>query len=329
MALFFQDLLKIISHVSIIGFLLGIHLVAFVEITTYLQPSEQLPPRQMVTLKFVTLEKPVVTEIPLKKAPSPIKDRIKPVLVKKTEDKIRPVPVIRREEKIKSVAAKKIEENRKFYVKTSKLLNKPSILTAQTERPPQPRKQSVVKPKIKQNLVPKVKKPVNKSIQKIIPEKPRYYRAPVTEKAVVASVTPRFTSIQPDLAETAPIKNTILPVINKNTQLNENKSILQKQPEKIQKETGETRAPSYTGNPSKPVYPLISRQRGEEGVVHLQVIVSPEGKPISVSIAKSSGYARLDAAAVSQVNQWHFSPAKRNGQTVRGTVLVPIRFQLN
>jgi TonB family protein len=59
-----------------------------------------------------------------------------------------------------------------------------------------------------------------------------------------------------------------------------------------------------------PVYPKLSRRLGEEGVVVVHLILSPDGKLVEADILKSSGYARLDQAAlegvqsaVFQVNQ--------------------------
>ena len=42
----------------------------------------------------------------------------------------------------------------------------------------------------------------------------------------------------------------------------------------------------------------MARRRGQQGRVALQVNVSAEGMPVTVSVAQSSGYASLDAAAL-------------------------------
>src|SRR5712671_1019202 len=47
-----------------------------------------------------------------------------------------------------------------------------------------------------------------------------------------------------------------------------------------------------------PDYPLESRRQGEQGSVRLKVLVSPEGKPRDIVVERSSGYGRLDEAAV-------------------------------
>ena len=45
-------------------------------------------------------------------------------------------------------------------------------------------------------------------------------------------------------------------------------------------------------------YPPESRAAGEQGVVMLRLVVDGSGRPTAVSVARSSGYPRLDRAAV-------------------------------
>ena len=85
---------------------------------------------------------------------------------------------------------------------------------------------------------------------------------------------------------------------------------------------------AYLRNPP-PDYPPQSRTLEEEGVVKLKVRVSAEGRALTVEMAKSSGFKRLDAAALEAVRQWRFVPAKQDGLAVEDTVIVPLRFTLN
>jgi len=48
-----------------------------------------------------------------------------------------------------------------------------------------------------------------------------------------------------------------------------------------------------------PEYPPLSRRSGEEGTVTLEFMLEATGKAAEITIARSSGHARLDAAAVS------------------------------
>jgi len=57
--------------------------------------------------------------------------------------------------------------------------------------------------------------------------------------------------------------------------------------------------------------------------------IGPDGVPVSVSVAKSSGSRLLDRAAADAVLRWRFQPAQLNGQPTVGTVMVPIEFRPN
>ena len=46
-----------------------------------------------------------------------------------------------------------------------------------------------------------------------------------------------------------------------------------------------------------PAYPPLSIENGEEGIVHLSILVQPGGKVVKVTVTKSSGFQRLDNAA--------------------------------
>lgn len=81
----------------------------------------------------------------------------------------------------------------------------------------------------------------------------------------------------------------------------------------------------YLHNP-KPVYPVFSRRNGEEGKVLLKVRVSAQGTALDVAISKSSGFTRLDGAAVEAVTRWRFVPARRGDEAVESSVIVPITF---
>jgi len=83
----------------------------------------------------------------------------------------------------------------------------------------------------------------------------------------------------------------------------------------------------YLDNP-KPGYPLIARRRGLEGTVRLDVRVSAEGIPISVRVRESGGHESLDDAALTAVWHWRFVPARRGGEPVEASVVVPVRFRL-
>lgn len=81
-------------------------------------------------------------------------------------------------------------------------------------------------------------------------------------------------------------------------------------------------------NPA-PAYPWRARQNGEQGRVILRVSVDSGGRPTAVAVARTSGYGRLDRAAVAAIRQWRFAPARAGGRDVAGTVEVPVTFRLS
>lgn len=85
---------------------------------------------------------------------------------------------------------------------------------------------------------------------------------------------------------------------------------------------------AYLNNPA-PAYPSISRRTGEQGRVLLKVLVSEKGLAETVQLDSSSGYEKLDRAAIEAVKKWSFIPAKRSNQPVSAYVLVPVKFSLN
>lgn len=85
---------------------------------------------------------------------------------------------------------------------------------------------------------------------------------------------------------------------------------------------------AYLNNP-KPEYPAVSRRLQEAGKVLLRVHVDASGMATQVEVRNSSGFSRLDSAAVKAVWQWRFIPAKRGETTVAAWVLIPLNFELN
>ncbi|MGZ8226652.1 MAG: energy transducer TonB [Methylococcaceae bacterium] len=83
----------------------------------------------------------------------------------------------------------------------------------------------------------------------------------------------------------------------------------------------------YLDNPA-PNYPSISRELGEQGRVLVRAMVTTDGHVGQVTLRKSSGFSRLDQAALESVKQWRFVPARRDGQLVQAWVVVPVTFSI-
>lgn len=84
---------------------------------------------------------------------------------------------------------------------------------------------------------------------------------------------------------------------------------------------------AYLNNP-KPVYPALSRRLGEQGKVVVRVLIGVDGKAQQAEIRSSSGYERLDQAALATVRNWRYVPGTRNGVPEAMWFNVPIHFVL-
>jgi periplasmic protein TonB len=77
-----------------------------------------------------------------------------------------------------------------------------------------------------------------------------------------------------------------------------------------------------------PAYPPLSRRLGEEGKLVLRVELDESGRVNIARVATSSGFKRLDEAAMAAVKTWRCNPPQRNGQPVRAIALQPFNFVL-
>lgn len=85
---------------------------------------------------------------------------------------------------------------------------------------------------------------------------------------------------------------------------------------------------AYLHNPA-PDYPQMARRLGQQGRVLLKVLVAENGTAETVVLATSSGFEKLDQAAIEAVKKWSFISAKRSNEAISAYVLVPVKFSLN
>jgi len=80
---------------------------------------------------------------------------------------------------------------------------------------------------------------------------------------------------------------------------------------------------------TQPPYPMSSIHLGEAGALALDILVGADGRVRDAKVAKSSGYDRLDQAAVSEAKQhWHLRPAARNGVPFEQWLTLKVVFRL-
>ncbi|MGY4831789.1 energy transducer TonB [Sphaerotilaceae bacterium SBD11-9] len=75
-------------------------------------------------------------------------------------------------------------------------------------------------------------------------------------------------------------------------------------------------------------YPRTSRRLQEAGTVLLRVFIDERGHAASVQLGRSSGFPRLDDAALASVKRWRFKPYTENGQPMAGYAVIPVMFEL-
>jgi len=85
---------------------------------------------------------------------------------------------------------------------------------------------------------------------------------------------------------------------------------------------------AHLNNP-KPVYPSLSRRMGEQGRVLLSVYILPDGSVGDIRVKQSSGFGRLDQAALDAVKRWRYIPARRGNEPIPYWYVQPISFSLD
>ena len=75
-------------------------------------------------------------------------------------------------------------------------------------------------------------------------------------------------------------------------------------------------------------YPLASRRLRESGQVAVRVLVDPKGSPGATQLMRSSGFERLDIAALAAVRATRFKPYTENGRAQPFWVVMPLAFDL-
>jgi protein TonB len=101
----------------------------------------------------------------------------------------------------------------------------------------------------------------------------------------------------------------------------------------IGKPTMEITAPKNVShvdcNIGQPDYPTLSKRRHETGIAAVRFVIDTTGKIGSVGLQKSSGFSRLDDAALATVRASACKPYIENGQPVRAVFTQPFNFTLD
>lgn len=80
---------------------------------------------------------------------------------------------------------------------------------------------------------------------------------------------------------------------------------------------------------TQPEYPPASIRQGETGTVTLLIYVLPDGRVGEAKVRTTSGFARLDAAAVREARRaWRFLPATSDGTAIGAWGTYSVTFRL-
>ena len=80
---------------------------------------------------------------------------------------------------------------------------------------------------------------------------------------------------------------------------------------------------------TQPPYPMPSRHFSEEGALVLDILVGADGHVRDAKVSRSSGFDRLDQAALSEAKQhWRLRPATRNGVAFEQWLTLRVVFRL-
>ncbi|HEY0339617.1 MAG TPA: energy transducer TonB, partial [Steroidobacteraceae bacterium] len=80
---------------------------------------------------------------------------------------------------------------------------------------------------------------------------------------------------------------------------------------------------------TQPPYPMSSIRVGEEGAIVVDILVGVDGRVRDAKVSRSSGFERLDQAALSEAKQrWHLKPATRNGVPFEQWLTLKVVFRL-
>lgn len=75
--------------------------------------------------------------------------------------------------------------------------------------------------------------------------------------------------------------------------------------------------------------PRLSRRAGEQGRVQLAVVFDAEGRPASVQLLKSAGFARLDAQALEAIRVARITPYVEDGRALPISTVVNLEYELD
>ena len=163
----------------------------------------------------------------------------------------------------------------------------------------------------------------------VVPPKPVVKQPLPTPAKPVARIPPVKNAPPSEKAITQP---ELAPVVEKTPPKEEAPPEVAAQPAPPVKEPEAVIPPrsdaAHLNNPA-PTYPSMSRRLGEQGRVVLDVYILANGQVGELRIKQSSGFKRLDDAAMQAVKKWQYVPARRGNEAIPFWYIQPLSFSLS
>jgi periplasmic protein TonB len=132
---------------------------------------------------------------------------------------------------------------------------------------------------------------------------------------------PPVQIVAPEIAITMPVDAPPPPITNVTTR--------PAPPPVITPPAPGTKLARISGPNTEDYYPSISRNAGEEGRPMVKVCIGANGRLESAEVGETSGFPRLDEAAVRVAKASRYKAATEAGKAIAQCANLPIRFSLN
>jgi protein TonB len=172
---------------------------------------------------------------------------------------------------------------------------------------------------------------IESATPKVTPPRPTPPKPVVAKQAVTQAAPTQIKSVEPlplAIADPAPYPNApvgaVVPAAVVAPQAAAPAVAAPPAPARVELPSSDA---DYLQNP-RPAYPGLSKRLGEQGKVVVRVFIEVDGKAQKAEIKQSSGFERLDQAALATVLRWRYVPGKRAGLAESMWFNVPINFVL-
>lgn len=194
---------------------------------------------------------------------------------------------------------------------------------------PEERSQPPAAPSARSTPKPLAVPPPTAAPRAVLPDAPLLEAPETSAQAVAATNTRPAGTSSPNTstlaADTGP--GTPSPVFNGAVAPGSEQTTLRADPG-AQRVEPPRQSGAYLSNPPPP-YPPISRRLGEQGQVTLRAFIEANGTASRVEVLSSSGFDRLDRAALAAAKNWRYLPGTRAGQPEGMWFKLPVVFELN